>query len=155
MLRKESIIVLDHSTSKGGKGSSSLSYKTQGRELATADELRRMKDSECIFILRGEQPYRGLKHQYINHPNYKYTADADEHNVYHFKKKKAKPIMMSSLGVTTSSMNIVGSQAAALERAHDYAEWRNESKMENAEEIFNTKLTISDLSMATALREVV
>lgn len=155
MLGKETIIVRDHSTSKGGKGSSSLSYKTQGRELATADELRRMKDSECIFVLRGEQPYRGLKHQYVNHPNYKYTADADEHNVYHFKKKKVKPIMMSSLGTTTSSMNIAGSQAAALERAHDYAEWRNESKMENAEEIFNTKLTISDLSMATALREVV
>lgn len=89
MLGKQTIITRNNSISKGGKGSSSLSYQRTARELATADELRRMKDDECVFVLRGEQPFKVKKHQFVNHDNYKYTADANHNNLYKFRKKRS------------------------------------------------------------------
>ena len=53
----------------------------------TTDELRRMDNSECIYILRGEHPYKGKKHQFTTHPNYVFTADYDSENLYTFYKK--------------------------------------------------------------------
>lgn len=164
MLGKETIIVRDHSTSKGGKGNSSLSYKQQGRELATADELRRLKDNECIFILRGEQPYKGLKHQYINHPNYEYTADKNENNVYHFKKKKKKSIMtvptVVSAPTLSSTKNSDGKALYSSESylpnvkdksSESYKKYRNEGIMESTTDIYNGRPTVNDMSIAEIL----
>lgn len=164
MLGKETITVRDHSTSKGGKGSTSLSYKQDGKDLATPDELRRMKDNECIFILRGEQPYKGLKHQYITHPNYKYTADKDEKNVYHFKKKKRKveriepmvysePTMSTTRDasgnpVWTSESNVVNMSSSDI----NYQKYRNEALMESASDIYNFIPTNGDITIAELLK---
>lgn len=79
-----------------GKGGGSASYQNSGRDLMTIDELRRLGDNECIFILRGEQPYKGIKHQFIDHDNYKYTADADDNNLYTFHPKPLKTIQFKS-----------------------------------------------------------
>lgn len=75
------------SNSKGGKSGGSNSDSWKGRELMTTDELRRMDNSECIYILRGEHPYKGKKHQFTTHPNYVFTADYDSENLYTFYKK--------------------------------------------------------------------
>lgn len=77
----------NESVSKGGKGSTNLSYQYSGRDLMTVDELRRLDNNDCIFVLRGEYPYKGKKHQFVNHENYKYTADADFNNLYTFQPK--------------------------------------------------------------------
>lgn len=163
MLGKKTIIVRDHSTSKGGRGSSNLSYKYQGRELATADELRRMKDDECIFILRGEQPYRGLKHKYTNHKNYKYTADADKENTYHFKKNRNGEIQTtyqsseSELSLNNASSEYKGDDIADSKmfssefNNSDLTQYRNESVIKNSLEIYNTAPTVNDISVGKAL----
>lgn len=165
MLGKETITVRDHSTSKGGKGSSSLSYKQQGRELATPDELRRMKDNECIFVLRGEQPYRGLKHQYDTHDNYKYTADANESNVYHFKKKKQKQNLSAPSASSVPSLSSANTLTEMINNSNvpnnDISEemmkrnlmYRNEGIMESNEKIYSTRPTVNDISVAEMLQQ--
>lgn len=165
MLGKETITVRDHSTSKGGKGSSSLSYKQQGRELATPDELRRMKDNECIFVLRGEQPYRGLKHQYDTHDNYKYTADANESNVYHFKKKKQKQNLSAPSASSMPSLSSANTSTEMINNSNvpnnDISEemmkrnlmYRNEGIMESNEKIYSTRPTVNDISVAEMLQQ--
>ena len=165
MLGKETITVRDHSTSKGGKGSSSLSYKQQGRELATPDELRRMKDNECIFVLRGEQPYRGLKHQYDTHDNYKYTADANESNVYHFKKKKQKQNLSAPSASSVPSLSRANTLTEMINNSNvpnnDISEemmkrnlmYRNEGIMESNEKIYSTRPTVNDISVAEMLQQ--
>ena len=80
MLGKETQKTQGRSSSKGGKGSTSTSYNWKGRDLMTVDELRRMDNNDCIYILRGEYPYKGKKHQFTNHPNYVFTADATHKN---------------------------------------------------------------------------
>lgn len=56
----------------------------------TIDELRRMDNSECIYILRGEYPYKGKKHQFITHPNYPFTADGGGDTFIFYKKEPEK-----------------------------------------------------------------
>lgn len=87
MLGKQTIVVRNRSASKGSKSGTSFSYNKSGRELITPDELRRLKDDECIFILRGEQPFKDKKHQYKTHPNFKYTADYDKNFIYKYHHK--------------------------------------------------------------------
>lgn len=77
----------NESISKGGKGGTNMSYQYSGRELMTPDELRRLDNNDCVYVLRGEQPYKGKKHPFLTHPNYIYTADADYNNKYTFNPK--------------------------------------------------------------------
>lgn len=104
MLGKQTIVVRDNSVSRGGKRSTSLSYKKIARELATPDELFRMDNSECIYILRGQQPFKSKKHQFDNHINYKYTADANINNLYKFQKKEVKKFEYVSQDDIVSSL---------------------------------------------------
>lgn len=87
---KTTITVRDNSVSHGGKGSSSLSYKKAARDLISPDELGMLDDSECVLMIRAVKPFKGKKHQFTNHPNYKYTADADSANICHFKVPREK-----------------------------------------------------------------
>ena len=41
------------------------------------DELAVMDGSKCILQLRGVRPFLSDKYDITQHPNYKYTADAD------------------------------------------------------------------------------
>ena len=162
MLGKGTIIARDRSQSRGGKKSNSLSYKNQGRELATPDELRRLKDDECIFILRGEQPYKGKKHQYVCHNNYKYTADASENNVYHFKRKNIETTTLQN-EIETSHLNITESinktadnnalKAAGLTDT-DIEQYRNTAMLESAGEIYKERPTIKDVKIGVQLNKI-
>lgn len=89
-LGKTTIDVRNHSASKGSHGSHSLSYNKTGRELKTPDELAMMPESDCIVMIRGVYPYYGKKHQFVNHRNYKYTADASSDNNYIIRPPKIK-----------------------------------------------------------------
>ena len=76
-LGDQTIVVRNNSRSKGKSGSSSQSYNRSGRKLMFADEIMRMSDNYCILLIRGLKPFYGKKYEYTNHPNYKYTGDAD------------------------------------------------------------------------------
>ena len=44
------------------QGSSSRNWQKTGRELLTQDELARLDNRECIYILRGIKPFKAHKH---------------------------------------------------------------------------------------------
>lgn len=70
-----------------------LSYQKLGKELMTQDELAVMDGGKCIFMLRGVRPFLSDKYDLTQHPNYRYTADADPKNVFdmerYMKKQRA------------------------------------------------------------------
>src|SRR5699024_5458621 len=49
-----------------------------GRELMTPSELATMPGDKCILQLRGLPPFFSSKYDLKQHPNYKYTAEADK-----------------------------------------------------------------------------
>ena len=60
----------------------SLNYQKLGKELMSQDELAVMDGSKCILQLRGVRPFLSDKYDITQHPNYKYTADADPKNAF-------------------------------------------------------------------------
>lgn len=85
MLGTTTITVKNRSESHG-KGGGSSSYNSSKRELITPDELRRLDNDECIYLQRGENPFRTKKHPYTTHRNFKYTADEDKSLTYYYHK---------------------------------------------------------------------
>ena len=60
-LGRSTIKVEDTSQSRGRNGSSSRSLKKTHRDLMTPDELGRMNEEECIYLLRGVKPFKSRK----------------------------------------------------------------------------------------------
>ena len=76
ILGKETERTKSQSIGKGSRGSSSDSLQTAGRELCMPDEIRRMRDDECLLLMRSEDPVIDKKYNLLHHPNVKYTSDA-------------------------------------------------------------------------------
>ena len=93
LLGKETIDSLSQSENRGAQTSHGLSYQKLGKELMTQDELAVMDGGKCIFMLRGVRPFLSDKYDLTQHPNYRYTADADPKNVFdmerYMKKQRA------------------------------------------------------------------
>ena len=53
-----------------------------GKELMSQDELAVMDGGKCILQLRGVRPFFSDKYDITKHPNFKYTADADDKNAF-------------------------------------------------------------------------
>ena len=53
-----------------------------GWELMSQDELAVMDGGKCILQLRGVRPFLSDKYDITKHPNFKYTADADDKNAF-------------------------------------------------------------------------
>ena len=58
--------------------SHSLNYQKLGKDLMSVDELAVLDGGKCILQLRGVRPFLSDKYDLTKHPNYKYTADADD-----------------------------------------------------------------------------
>ena len=52
------------------------------RELMSQDELAVMDGGKCILQLRGVRPFLSDKYDITKHPNFQYTADADDKNAF-------------------------------------------------------------------------
>lgn len=52
----------------------------------TRDELAVMEGSKCILQLRGVRPFISDKFDLTQHPNFKYTSDADKKNLFDVEK---------------------------------------------------------------------
>ena len=93
LLGKETIDLYNQSENRGSQVSHGLSYQKLGKELMTQDELAVMDGGKCIFMLRGVRPFLSDKYDLTQHPNYRYTADADPKNVFdmerYMKKQRA------------------------------------------------------------------
>ena len=82
VLGKETIDTYNTGESRGRETSHSLNYKKLGKALMSQDELAVMDGGKCILQLRGVRPFLSDKYDITQHPNYKYTADADPKNAF-------------------------------------------------------------------------
>ena len=82
MLGKETIDTRSRNVTKGRNGSSSENDGILGRELMTVDELKVMKDNECILFVRGIYPFFCDKFVIEKHLNYKLLEDSNKENAY-------------------------------------------------------------------------
>lgn len=81
-LGKETIDTFNTGESRGREVSHSLNYQKLGKELMSVDELAVLDGGKCILQLRGVRPFLSDKYDITKHPNYKLTADFDEHNTF-------------------------------------------------------------------------
>ena len=81
-LGKETIDTFNTGESRGREVSHSLNYQKLGKELMSVDELAVLDGGKCILQLRGVRPFLSDKYDITKHPNYKLTADFDDHNTF-------------------------------------------------------------------------
>ena len=85
-LGKETIDSYNTGISKGSQESHSQNFQKLGHELASVDELAVLDGGKCILQLRGVGPFLSDKYDLTRHPNFQYTADADEKNLFDIEK---------------------------------------------------------------------
>ena len=86
-LGKATIYMQTDGRSKGQSESYNQNTQRLGRELMTPAELATMPGDRCILQLRGLPPFYSPKYDLKQHPNYKYTAEADRvKNVFDLDK---------------------------------------------------------------------
>ena len=81
-LGKATISMQTEGRSRGQSESFSQNTQRLGRELMTPAELATMPGDKCILQLRGLPPFYSQKYDLKQHPNYKYTAEADKRNAF-------------------------------------------------------------------------
>ena len=81
-LGKATISMQTEVRSRGQSESFNLNTQRLGRELMTPAELATMPGDKCILQLRGLPPFFSPKYNLKQHPNYKYTAEADKRNAF-------------------------------------------------------------------------
>ncbi len=86
MLGKETIDMYNTGESRGTSQSYNMNYQKLGHELMSVDELAVMDGNKCIVQVRGVRPFLSDKYDLTQHPNYKYTADADKKNWFDVEK---------------------------------------------------------------------
>ena len=82
VLGKETIDTYNTGESRGRETSHSLNYQKLGKALMSQDELAVMDGGKCIIDIRIVRPFLSDKYDITQHPNYKYTADADPKNAF-------------------------------------------------------------------------
>ena len=77
-LGKATISMQTEGRSRGQSESYNQNTQRLSRELMTPSELATMPGDKCILQLRGLPPFFSSKYDLKQHPNYKYTAEADK-----------------------------------------------------------------------------
>ena len=77
-LGKATISMQTEGRSRGQSESYNQNTQRLGLELMTPSELATMPGDKCILQLRGLPPFFSSKYDLKQHPNYKYTAEADK-----------------------------------------------------------------------------
>ena len=77
-LGKATISMQTGGRSRGQSESYNQNTQRLGRELMTPSELATMPGDKCILQLRGLPPFFSSKYDLKQHPNYKYTSEADK-----------------------------------------------------------------------------
>ena len=93
-LGKETIDSYNTGESRGREVSHSLNYQKLGKELMSMDELAVMDGGKCILQLRGVRPFLSQKYDLTQHPNYRYTADANPKYAFDIEKYLARQLKL-------------------------------------------------------------
>ena len=88
---------------RGRQGSSSRNYDVLGRELMTADEVRKMDNRKCLIFIRGFNPILDGKYVPFGHKNFNQTEDGGEKTYIHKPQLKKRILPVEMVG--QSSMN--------------------------------------------------
>ena len=86
MLGKETIDSFNTSDTRGNSPSYGTTFQKMGHELLSRDELAVLDGGKCILQLRGVRPFLSDKYDLTQHPNYKFTSDFDEKNLFDIEK---------------------------------------------------------------------
>ncbi len=81
-LGKATISMQTDGRTRGQSESYNENNQRVGRELMTPSELATMPGDRCILQLRGLPPFYSRKYDLKQHPNYKFTAEADKRNAF-------------------------------------------------------------------------
>jgi len=76
-LGKETVKTLSFGQSKGKMSSVSTNKQDAARELMSRIQVEQMNNTECLVFIRALRPFKVKKYRLEEHPNYKYTAEAD------------------------------------------------------------------------------
>ena len=85
-LGKATISMQTDGRTRGQSESYSQNTQRLGRELMTPSELATMPGDRCILQLRGLPPFYSRKYDLKQHPNYKFTAEADKKNAFNLDR---------------------------------------------------------------------
>ena len=85
-LGKATISMQTDGRTRGQSESYSQNIQRLGRELMTPSELATMPGDRCILQLRGLPPFYSRKYDLKQHPNYKFTAEADKKNAFNLDR---------------------------------------------------------------------
>ena len=85
-LGKATISMQTEGRSRGQSESYNQNTQRLGRELMTPSELATMPGDRCILQLRGLPPFYSRKYDLKQHPNYKFTAEADKKNAFNLDR---------------------------------------------------------------------
>lgn len=81
-LGKETIDVKGQNRTRGKSPSTSENNSILGRELLQVNEVGIIPTTDCILMMRGHNPFYEVKYVLEEHPNYRFSGDADKANVY-------------------------------------------------------------------------
>ena len=81
-LGRATISMQTEGRSRGQSESYNQNIQRLGRELMTPAELATMPGDKCVLQLRGLPPFYSPKYDLKQHPNYKFTAEADKKNAF-------------------------------------------------------------------------
>ncbi len=84
-LGDETIDTYNDSKTYSTQESTGINYQKLGRKLLSLNELKTLNRNKCIVNISGIPPFLSDKYDTTSHPNFKYTADADERNRFDFK----------------------------------------------------------------------
>ena len=90
MLGDETIDLWNDTKTYSTNESVGINYNKTGRKLKTLAELRLMNRNKCIVQISGLPPFYSDKYNTAEHPNFRYTADYSEKNIFDFPKYKKR-----------------------------------------------------------------
>ena len=85
-LGKETVYLLNSSTSKGSSSSYSQNQQKLGKSLMSEDELATMDGEKCILQVRGARPFFSDKYDITQHKHYRFLSDFDPKNTFDLVK---------------------------------------------------------------------
>lgn len=85
-LGDETIDLMNDSKTYSTNESTGINYQKLGRKLLNLNELKTLDRNKCIVTISGVPPFLSDKYPTSEHPNFKYTADYDEKNLFNFKR---------------------------------------------------------------------
>ncbi len=77
-LGKETIDIRGQNRTKGKSPTTSENNSIVGRELLQINEVGVIPTTDCILMMRGQDPYYCKKYVLEEHPNYRFSGDADK-----------------------------------------------------------------------------